>query len=246
MADGYMIGEIRNTRGERIDCTFTAGAEGCRHLAVVAHGVTSHKERVPLIAVCDALAAVGIASLRISFTGNGDSEGRFADCTITKEVADLGAVIDALDGWRVAYVGHSMGGAVGVLRAAHDRRIAALVSMAGMVHVTAFMERVFGHLGPGDLMLDKPECPLSAEFLADARRHHSVLAAGRDVRCPWLLVHGTADDLVPLQDSVDVREATAAELIELPGVDHRFTGHESEMAQVIAAWLGERFATEVH
>lgn len=233
-----MIGEIRNEAGERIDHTFTAGAAGRRDLVVVAHGVTSHKERVPLIAVCDALAAEGIASLRVSFSGNGESEGRFEDCTITKEVADLGSVLDALSGWRVAYVGHSMGGAVGVLRASVDTRLTALVSMAGMVHITEFMERVFGDLKPGDWMLGKPECPMSAAFLDDARRHHSVLAAGRDVKCPWFIVHGTADDLVPLKDSLDmVEEANGPELLELPGVDHRYTGHETEMARAIAVWL---------
>ena len=38
----------------------------------------------------------GIPALRFSFSGNGGSEGRFEDSCITKEVEDLGAVIDAL------------------------------------------------------------------------------------------------------------------------------------------------------
>jgi len=97
-------------------------------------------------------------------------------------------------------------------------------------------------------MLGKPECPLSAAFLEDARRHHSILAAGSDVTCPWFIVHGTADDLVPLKDSLDMVEATGRpELLELSGVDHRYTGHEAEMADAIACWLAgvfERGAVE--
>ncbi len=87
----------------------------------------------------------------MSFAGNGESEGRFEDVTPTKEAADLGSVLDALEAWgvqHVAYVGHSMGGAVGVLRASVDPRIEALVSLAGMFHVHAFMQRTFGHLVP--------------------------------------------------------------------------------------------------
>ena len=43
------------------------------------------------------LGAAGVASLRFSFSGNGDSEGDFQASTISKEVRDLGAVLKHLD-----------------------------------------------------------------------------------------------------------------------------------------------------
>src|SRR5262249_55425318 len=151
----------------------------------------------------------GIASLRFSFAGNGASEGAFRDATLAKEVADLGCVLDALAGRRVAYVGHSMGAAVGVLRAAEDPRIEALVSLARMVHVDAFMKRHFGGLVAGrDLMLGKPGCVLSQALLDDAARIGSVLDAAGRIAVPWLLVHGDQDELVPLQDSRDALAAS--------------------------------------
>ena len=114
------------------------------------HGVTGNKDRPFVVALAEGLAAAGIHALRFSFAGNGASEGRFADATISKEVEDLGAVLSVLDGYSVCYVGHSMGGAVGVLRTSGDERIRLLVSLAGMVHTRAFAEREFGEEVPDE------------------------------------------------------------------------------------------------
>jgi len=234
-----------NHRGERLDASFTPGAPGRRDLVLITHGVTSHKDRPWLEAVDAACVAAGLATLRFSFAGNGASEGRYADSCISKEVAEVGAVLDACAGWRVAFVGHSMGGAVGTLVAARDGRLAALVSLAGMVHVQAFMERVFGHLTPDrDVMLEKPQCPLTRAFLADARALGSVLPAARGLRLPWRVVHGSADELVPLSDAADLVRAAAgrADLVVLPGADHRFSGAHDALVDAVVPWLTRTFA----
>ena len=113
-----MVNPIKNIHGERLDFTFHPGAPGAAQLVIIGHGVTGHKDRPFLVALAEGLAGAGIPVLRISWSGNAGSEGRFADCTISKEVADLGAVLDACAGYTVTYVGHSMGGAVGVFLAA--------------------------------------------------------------------------------------------------------------------------------
>jgi len=236
-----MFGDIRNREGERLDTTYTPGTDGADALVVIGHGVTANKDRPWLVALAEALGAAGIASLRVSFSGNGDSEGRFEDSTITKEVADLGSVLDRLEGRAVTYVGHSMGGAVGVLRAAADDRIRALVSLAGMVRTRQFAERKFGDLEPGrDLMWDKPECPLSRAFVDDLTRLDHVLEAAARIRVPWLLVHGDADTVVPHGDSVDAHAASGSlpQLVTLPGVDHVFSDAGTPaMTAAVLDWL---------
>lgn len=235
-----MLHAIRNAQGERLDFTFHAGAHEDGPLVVIGHGVTAHKDRPFLIALAEGLARSGIAALRISFSGNGDSEGRFADSTLSKEVEDLGAVLDALPQRRIAYAGHSMGGAVGVLRASRDARIRGLVSLAGIVHTRAFAERTFGALTPGrDLMLDKPGCVLTEAYLDDMRRIDSVLEPAAQISVPWLFVHGTRDELVPLCDTHDAFGRTRApkQLLVLDGADHRFEpGFIEQMVQAVTSW----------
>ena len=91
-----MFGEIRNSQGENLDYTFHEGADHASRLVVIGHGVTGNKDRPFVVALAESLANDGIPVLRFSFSGNGESEGRFVDSTITKEVADLGSVLDAV------------------------------------------------------------------------------------------------------------------------------------------------------
>lgn len=244
-----MIQELRNFSGEALDFAFSPGADGRNDLVVIGHGVTANKDRPFLVALSEGLGAAGIASLRFSFSGNGSSGGRFEQSTISKEVADLGAVLDTLEDTaparRLAYVGHSMGGAVGALRAAQDSRIRLLVSLAGMVHTQDFAQRKFGELTPGEgFMWDKPECPLSQDYMDDMKAIDNVLPQAAKVTSPWLLVHGTEDTVVPMRDSVDARNAAGGrpELVELAGADHVFSGPATaEMVSAVVPWLDRSF-----
>jgi pimeloyl-ACP methyl ester carboxylesterase len=236
--------EIRNARGERLDHTFAPGRPGCPDVVVLVHGVTSQRDRPLARDLAGALAAAGVAVVQFSFSGNGASEGRFEDATPTKEVEDLGSILDAFSGFRVVCVGHSMGAAVSLLRASRDPRIAALVSLAGMFHVQAFMQRHFARLRPGSPMLGKPACPWNRNLEEDARRTGSLTGAASGLRIRWLLVHGTADELVPLQDSVDARAAAHGrpELVTLEGADHRFTGAHPALLEAVVPWISRQLA----
>ena len=240
-----MTSEIKNAQGERLDYTYHHGRSGARELVVVGHGVTGNKDRPFVVALAEGLAKAGIPALRFSFSGNGASGGKFTDSTISKEVEDLGSVIDAVSDRDVIYVGHSMGGAVGVLRTARDPRIKGLVSLAGMVHTKAFAEREFGMVKPGEgFMWDDPNCPLSQKYMDDLAQIGSVVNHAANIRVPWLLIHGGEDDVVPIQDSHDIfaRANQPKQMVELRGANHVFAGeHTSSMIERVKQWVAEQF-----
>ena len=239
-----MNNEIRNIEGEKIDYTFHAGNPDENFIVVIGHGVTGNKDRPFVVALAEALSADGIPAIRISFSGNGDSEGRFEDSTISKEVEDLCCVIDALEeDWNILYVGHSMGGAVGVLRASKDTRIQALVSLAGMVHTEQFAQTEFGEETPDEgCMWEEPSCPLSSTYMDDMKAIGSVVTRGASIQVPWLLIHGTEDDVVPLQDSLDIFERAndPKQLVQIEGADHVFSEHTDEMIKAVHSWIHEQ------
>ena len=238
--ESNMLGSISNGQNERIDYTLHDVAENTTDIIVIGHGVTGNKDRPFVVALAEGLAASGFPTVRISFSGNGDSEGRFEEATISKEVDDLGYVIDAASGRSVAYVGHSMGGAVGVLRASTDDRIQRLVSLAGMVHTESFAQTEFGDVVPGQGgMWDDGDCPLSQAYMDDMAAIHSVADRGEDIRVPWLLVHGTEDDVVPLQDSLDIYERAnePKSLVRIDNADHVFSEHTPQMIRAVVDWF---------
>ena len=233
--------EIRNRAGERIDFTFHPGSRADA-LVMLGHGVTGNKDRPHLVALAEGLAHRGWPCLRISFSGNGESEGRFEDSCITRGISDLQSLLDAVpDTAKVAYVGHSMGGATGVLTAARDLRIRALVSLAGMTYTADFVRREFGQVAPdAGLMWDEPDCPLSSTFVNDLNAIGDTLSAAEAVTQPWLLIHGDADDLVPIQDSRDAFEAALCEkqLIEISGSGHSFDpANYPQLVEAVDRWL---------
>ena len=236
--------EIRNALGERIAYDWTDGRNAAGDpVVVIGHGLTSDKVRPWSVARSEALREAGIASMRIAFSGNGDSEGRFEDSCITKEVEDLGAVLDALGSRTVFYAGHSMGGAVGITRASRDPRIRALVSLAAMTHTGEFFTRMFGTLEVGAPLLDKPHCPLSETLRSDLLGIDSVEPLATSIEIPWRIVHGTADDVVPVGHSRDLHRASEgrSELVELEDVDHSFTDEgAAAMIDAVVPWIRRR------
>ena len=241
-----MFGEIQNRHGEKLDYTFHEGETETNTVVVIGHGVTGNKDRPFIVALGEGLAAAGIPALRFSFSGNGASEGKFTDSTISKEVDDLGAVLDVLEGYTVCYVGHSMGGAVGVLRASQDKRIQLLVSLAGMVHTKAFAQREFGNVTPDEgFMWDEPDCPLSGAYMDDLTQIDTVIDLVPQISVPWLLIHGDEDDVVPIEDSREIltKANDQTQLIRLQSASHIFSGESTPvMVERVIVWLKAQLA----
>lgn len=231
---------IRNAHGERLDVAFHPGTIHDA-LVILGHGVTGNKDRPLLVALAEGLSAHGWPCLRMSFSGNGSSGGKFEDSNITKEAGDLKAVLATVpDFVRVCYIGHSMGGAVGVLAAAEDLRIHALVSLAGMTFTQKFLTREFSDITPGQgNMWDEPGCPLSQTYLDDLTKIDSTLAAAARVSQPWLLIHGEADDVVPPSDGEAAHAAAVStkRWILIPDAGHSFEGQHEYLTGEIHAWL---------
>lgn len=93
---------------------------------VICHGFGGNKvgSYRMLIRLSDALAAHGIASLRIDFRGSGDSDGDFENITIESQKQDLMAAFsymdncDWVDSSRIGACGRSLGSVI-VLKVAH-------------------------------------------------------------------------------------------------------------------------------
>jgi uncharacterized protein len=242
------MNDLRNSQGERLDHHFHPAARR-ETLVILGHGLTGNKDRPLLVAMAEGLAALGWPCLRVSFSGNGGSQGRFEDSNITKQIGDLKAVLDTVPDYvRIAYAGHSMGSATGVLTAAEDLRIQALISLAGMTHVADFAGREFAGIIPGKGCIWEDEAfPLSEELVDDMKSIGSVLPMVEKLIQPWLLIHGADDDVVPVSDSRDARAAAGnrCQLLEIPGAGHVF-GEDSYPAIIAAAdsWLGGWFGKD--
>lgn len=243
-----MIETIKNQQGEQLDYSFSSasgGSDSSEWIVLLGHGVTGNKDRPVIADTAHALNAAGFDTLRFSFAGNGDSEGDFRDATISKEVSDLEAVIEAVAPHyaKIAYVGHSMGNPVGILQAMKDKRIQALVSLAGMIDTKTFAQTEFGEETPDEgLMWDEESCPLSSAYMHDlCDTIVTVEPLVPTIEIPWLLLHGTADDVVLPKDTetVEMIKGNDVQVIYIEGADHSFNepSHKNQMTQAVVNWF---------
>jgi acetyl esterase/lipase len=189
--------------------------DGPHRLAVLLHGgfwrVPFKREIMAALAVD--LAARGWATWNVEYRRVGAGGG------VPQTIEDVRAALDALpDGFeRMVLIGHSAGGQL-ALSVAGVPRVAAVVSLAGVCDLETGARERIGEGAVLEFLGGTPEQLPVQYAIADPM---ALLPAEAEV----LLVHGDADDRVPVEQSRDyLRAARSAggrcKLLELAGVGH--------------------------
>ncbi len=198
-------------------------------------------------ALADRLAAeTGWCVLTFNFRGAGKSEGDFS---LAGWLADLRSAISHLRGEGVSGIwlaGSSAGGALAICAAAADptvRGVAVLAAPATFDMWAAHPRRFLDHARAIGLITDKrfpPDVDAWGHQLADIRALDRV---DRIPPRPLLIMHGTDDDVVPLQDARTLATAAGgrAEIRLIHGAGHRLR-HDPRAVAFLLGWM-ERYAT---
>ncbi len=205
---------------------------------VLCHGMESSKESLKHIRLGASLSRAGFAVLRFDFTGAGESTGDFESITCTRQVDDLEAAHDLLKDRgvsRVGVVGSSMGGTTALMYAGAAEGVAALVTLAAPFDPRELIERDFPPKAiafwRAQGFIDSNGRRLNTDFLEEAVTIDVAQAVAR-ITCPALVIHGDADETVPVAQARTLHAALPGEkeLCILPGADHRFMRDEDRDA----------------
>ncbi len=220
-------------------------------LVVVIHGFTGHIEEAHIVAVSKGINAVGFATLRADMYGHGQSDGTFRKHTLFKWMTNALTVIDyarSLDFVTDIYLcGHSQGGLLVMLAAAmkHDV-IKGLIplSPACMIPEIARSGELLGlsfdpnHIPEVLYSWDGRELDGNYARVAQTIRVEDAIERYRG---PVLVVHGDADESVPVEYGIRAAEAYAnGRLVLIPGDDHCYNRHLDQVVDAVKAWLKAR------
>lgn len=221
--------DFHNSRGQKLSGVLHG--EPSPSMVICCHGMLSTKDGDKHRRLATALAAHGVATLRFDFAGRGQSEGALFDLTYSGEVRDLYAALDhiaSLGAERIGVFGSSMGGAVALLTAARDERIAAVATLGAVAYPGAIEERypeVYARwLRDGYIEMDGGR--IGAAFIQDAVQYEVPMAV-RVIRAPLLVLHGAEDEVVPVSDAYDIAAQARNVCLEvIDDADHRLSARE--------------------
>lgn len=217
-------------------------------LVVYLHGVTGHMNERQNIAICRAINRAGFGTLRLDLYGHGTSGGNFRDHTLWKWTTNaMTAVSYAAKLPEVSEVwlaGHSQGGLTAMLAGSMLRdRLSGLLlfSPAWLIPEGARRGELLGirfdpdHL-PSDEALDR-DYPIGANYVRVAQTIHPDEAA-RSFQKPVLLLHGMADETVP----VDWSDALSGlyqncTYVQIPDETHCYDRHLASATDAVERWL---------
>jgi alpha/beta superfamily hydrolase len=225
--------------GEALDYSYHSGAENNHYVLIIGHGLDGNKDTPLILELSNKVSSEGMSVLRFSFSGNGNSQGKYTESTISKGIIDLQAVITRVceQGGRPIYLGHGSGATVGTLVGAKDSRIQLLVSLAGLAETKKFCMNI-----PNPESVDD-NSQLSENLKEDLKKIKSVYSLSASIMIPWLLIHGSEDKIVPVTDSSSLipNFEETRDLVELPNADHFFSGESvAQVSGIIIDWIGKR------
>ena len=237
--------------GLRLSAVLDRPGEGKGPLVIVIHGFTGYKEERHIVEVARALNELGFATLRADMYGHGESDGAFRDHTLYKWLTGGMALVDharSLDWVTELYLcGHSQGGLTVMLLAALERdRISGVIplSPAAMIPQKARDGELLG------MTFDPAHIPEALPMEAGRSLGGNYIRAAQSIDVeaaidrytgPVLIVHGDADEAVPVQVGIDAAQRYRdCQLVLIPGDTHCYDRHLDQALDAVRAWMGPR------
>jgi pimeloyl-ACP methyl ester carboxylesterase len=214
---------------------------------ILLHGWGSNAELMLPLAVPLHHAGMNVLLLDARNHGRSDADNfssmpRFAEDV--SEAMDWVKHQGNLQNDQIVLLGHSVGAAAVLLEASRRHDIAAVISLATFAHPEWMMRRYLGRVPLPRLfvngVLRYVERVIGHRYEAIAPMHTTCL-----VKCPVLLVHGTADETVPMSDALAIRDQcnrdqynkNSIELLLIEGADHDSVDKIEEHADQLIEFL---------
>jgi putative redox protein len=244
---------FNNNFGEKLAGTLHLPIRPSGYAVVFGHCFTCTRHTAIFRHICSELTEEGFMALRFDFSGNGQSEGNFAESTYSKQISEMetaAALLAEKGALWIGLAGHSLGAAIALLAAAQEQTVKAVCTLAGrlsglnaMHFLSQNQRRELKNTGEVKFSSRGRALQLSNDFFADATKYNlpEVVAS---LQIPLLIVHGDSDEIVPVKEAYQAKEMNPANtrLAVIPMADHMFSRpeHRQQISKLVVKWFREQ------
>jgi uncharacterized protein len=269
--------KIKNKTGNIISIDFRYPGSNKSKIPVLifCHGFKGFKDWGSFPYLLEKISSEDIFTVSFNFSHNGTDNTKdspvdferldlFAENTFSKELDDLGCVIDYLfeindtynfDSENITLAGHSRGGGIAILKTAEDSRINKLITLASVAEFNRYTdERKKRWKETGYLEVlntrTKQLMRMNYTLIEDLEKNHNrldILSAVKKISIPVLIIHGKEDLAVDYSDAETIYEQTDKTKSRLVlyentghtfGAEHPFKGTNKFLEKVISDITG--------
>ena len=244
---------FQNSRGDKLVGILSNPSDGTPvPIVVLCHGFDASKESQTYLRLEKTLNEKGIASFRFDFFGHGESDGKFEDITISEAVDNALQAISFVKNKgfsKVALFGSSFGGMAAFLAASQAPGIK---SLALKSPVSDYLGKILADEDKADIEqwrekgfilheTKRGKLRLNFSFFEDAEKVSGFEAAPR-VKVPTLIVHGSEDEIVPVEQSKKTASLIPNCRLEIvEGANHKYSKPEEfeKMLKLVSEFLAD-------
>jgi alpha-beta hydrolase superfamily lysophospholipase len=218
---------------------------------IMVHGFAKTKSERKFVELSRELAKSGIASLRFDFSGCGDSEGKFEEMRISKQVEELKAAYErlikekAINKNRIGIFAHSLGTIIAAIFQQKYQRAKCLVLAAPAFDQEKLIKKWYTEDQIKEWKrkgyLDTPKFRIGLGYLEEAKDYTEILT---EIEIPTLILHGKEDEDIPenfAKEAFQKLGAKEKKLKVIKGADHHFESYLSRRKLIVLSknWFGK-------
>jgi len=245
--------KIKNKTGDDLitDFRFPESGKEKLPLVILCHGFKGFKDWGCFPYMMDRIAEEGNFAVSFNFSYNGTGENDFdqsdftrlelfAQNTFSRELDDLGSIIDYLfenkdkynyDTANVTLTGHSRGGGIAILKTAEDKRISKLVVLSSVCNFDRYsdtLKKKWKEVGYFEVINSRTNQMMRLNYtliedLIKNKERLDIQKAISEITVPVMIIHGAQDITVDYSNAEDLYSRSDKEKTKLFLIEN--TGH---------------------
>jgi len=226
---------FKNSKGDNLSGIVSSSLGDKRKIVILCHGLNSNKNNRANLAITQKLDSEKIDTFRFDFFAHGESEGNISGLTVSGAVDDLINAFNLIKerGYsEIGLFGSSFGGMASLIASTKLKNIKFLilkspVSDLKKTNIIGEDKKVLNDWkmkGLREYALPNGKIySLKYSFFEDLG-NNNVYSMAENVDVPTLILHGSLDNIVPVDQSIRLSETIKGSKLEIiENADHSYT-----------------------